>query len=100
MKPRVDQQLFEFRKALQVFLVQSIDLGLCLLQGRPRLQASDVIPIIAVMQGFLFGREREWHPQANLGLNEVEVARHHADDGERPAADPQCASQNCFVSAV
>src|SRR5215472_1839796 len=52
------------------------------------------------MSGLLFGREREWRPQANVGINKIELCGHYTDDGIGPPTHPECAAKNRFVSGV
>jgi len=100
VKSGVDHDFFDLREALEILAVQSVDLCLSLLQGRARLQASDVIPVVAVMNGLLFGSEGERHPQANVRVNKSKFGSHHADDFEGPAADAQFSAKGRFVSGV
>ena len=46
-----------------------------------------LIPAVAVMNGLVFGSERERHPHANFGLDKSKIGRHHSDDGEGSAAN-------------
>src|SRR5205807_799169 len=65
-EPRVDQQLFHFREALEIFIIQGVYLSLRLPQRCARRQAADVVPVVAVMNGLLFGSNGERNPQANF----------------------------------
>ena len=100
MESRVDQDFLELWEALEILIVQSTDLCLSLLQAGAWLQASNVIPVVAVMDGLLFGGESEWHPQAHVRVNEIEIAGHDANDCEGPAADAQFTAKDRFFSAV
>jgi len=52
----IDQEFLELGHALEVFVVQSVDLCLSLLGRAPGLQTPDVEPVVTVMQGFSLRR--------------------------------------------
>jgi len=71
-----------------------------LLQWSRPLQASDVIPVVAVMNGLLFGSEGERHPQANVRVNKVNSGAITPTILKGPAADAQFSAKGRFVSGV
>jgi hypothetical protein len=97
----VDEDLFQLRKAIEVARVQRVNLLARLFDGRARLQPRDVGPVVAVplVVGFLLGRERHRQPDLHVGIEEPEVLRQHADNGERLAVDPEIAADGVVLPA-
>ena len=58
-------------------------------------------PVVAVplLVGFLLGRERDRQPDLHLGIEEPELPRQHADDGERLAVDADVAADGAVLPA-
>ncbi len=88
---RVEQDRLERREPLEVLRVDGVDLRLRLLDARARLEPAHLLPVVAVplRVGALLGSEGRRGPQLNLGIDESPPLRHHADDHERVAIDPQ-----------
>ena len=67
----------------------------------PGLQPRDVRPVVAVplIVGLLFGGEGDRQPHLDVGIEEPEVLREHADDRIRLAVDADVAADRAVLAA-
>jgi hypothetical protein len=98
---RVLQDLAPLRKAFEVGGVDRIELALRLLQRSAGREAAEVLPVVAVTRviGLLTRGERGRAEQLDVGIEEHEARRHHADDLVRLAAEPQILADRIITAA-
>ena len=97
----VDQQRLELRELLEVARVDRVDLLLRPRHARAGLEPADVLPAVVVAHrvALLLRRERQRPPQHHVRVEEVEALRHHADDRERLAVDPDVLADHRRIAA-
>ena len=86
----IGQDFPEGGEALHVARIERVELLLRLRDRGPRLEPADHRPVVAVprvVRSF-FRRERQRHPQLDLGIDEREVGREDTDNRVRLAIDP------------
>ena len=100
MKPSVNQHILPLWEALQVGGIQGVYLRLHLFQRRAWLEASDVVPVVAMAASLLLRRECERNPQADFRIDKQELARHHTDNREWPPTEAELPPENSRVTSI
>ena len=98
---RVEQRRLQAAGALDVRRRQPVDLRLRLLQRGALRQPGDGVMVLAVagILRLLLGGERARDPDLDLGIEEDEALRRHADDAIRPAVQPEILSDGVLAAA-
>ena len=101
VEARVDDDLFQMRKAIEVRRIDRVDLTLCLLEAGARAEPRDLLPVVAVpaLVAPLLGGEGDGRPELDFRVDESKSFRQHSNDGVEHTVDPQLAAHGIVASS-